>query len=96
MIVEDILPTGKSNAVSGPSICSLLGWSNIRKLTVEVRHERHEGAPICATCDMANPGYYLAENKKEMQDYCRTLDSRIGELSATRDDCMKTIDSLPD
>lgn len=93
MIAELLLP-GEKNATTGKVICSLLQIQP-RDLTAAVERERREGKPICATTGK-NPGYFLAANKEEMQDYCGRLYHRAGEIFKTRRACLRTIDELPE
>ncbi len=93
-MIQEILSTGKYNAMTGQYIGDLLGLS-LRELVAAVEKERRAGAPICAS--NAEPyGYYLAADKEEMTSYCRTLQKRAGEIHKTRRACLKTVDKLPD
>lgn len=91
--ITDVLPTGKANAVSSTYLCSLLGVDK-RALTAAIERERRAGIPICATCSQSAPGYYLAENSEEMEEYCRSLQHRIDEISGTLAACRRTVDIL--
>lgn len=92
-MVYEILAEGKKNAQTGKDLCRVLGIT-ARELTAAVERERREGKPICASTG-TTPGYFLAENRDEMQHYCNSLLHRAGEIHKTRKACIKTMDSLP-
>lgn len=92
-MVFEILLEGKENARTGREICDALGIT-ARELTAKVEKERREGKPIAASTG-ANPGYFLAANREEMQRYCNSLLHRAGEIHKTRKACIATMDSLP-
>ena len=93
-MIAEILTEGKENAIVGRDICSLLKINN-RELMAAVEAERRAGIPICANSGR-HPGYYLAANKKEMQDYCRYLFSRGGNIMKTYRPCKETANKLPE
>ncbi|MCR4745527.1 MAG: hypothetical protein K5894_09920 [Lachnospiraceae bacterium] len=93
MISEHLL-TGEENARTGREICTYLNITS-RELTKAVRKERCEGKPICASTG-ANPGYYLAANRAEMNRFCKSLYHRAGEIFKTRRECMKLMESFPE
>jgi len=95
MRITDFLSFGKENAQPGKALAQLLGI-NIRELSLRIETERRSGEPICATTDGKNPGYYLARNKQEMQEYCQSLHRRAAEIYKTRQECLKTLEKLPE
>lgn len=95
MKISEHLMTGKENATSGKALAYLLGM-DLREVTKGIERERRSGIPICASSNGKNPGFYLAANKAEMAAYCQSLFHRAGELHKTRNECLKTIDKLPD
>lgn len=95
IVIQEILPEGKENAMKGRDIMALLDI-NERELMAAIEAERRAGAPICASTDNKNGGYYIAANKKEMIDYCSSLLRRGGNLFKTRRACLATVDSLPE
>jgi hypothetical protein len=76
--------------MTGEVICSMLGIRT-NELHERVKNERRAGAPICAT----NKGYYIAESKEDMREYCESLYHRAGEIFKTRRACLKTMQNLP-
>ena len=88
------LDRGKNNAKTGRELCKLLGITS-RNLTETIELERRQGHPICASCTAPAKGYYLAECMEEMQDYCRSLARRVGEIEKTRAACERAGELLP-
>lgn len=93
-MVSEILLTGAEHAITSGELCSLLNLSP-RSLSAAVEQERRQGNPICASTG-ANPGYYLAANRQEMERFCRSLYHRAGEIHKTRRACLKTLEHLPE
>ena len=91
-MVSTFLFEGKENAQRANYLCKQLNLTP-RQLTLAIEAERRSGAPICATCGK-NPGYYLAANKEEMQEYCKKLKNRAIEIFKTRKACQETIEKL--
>jgi biotin operon repressor len=94
MIFEVLLP-GKENAIPGKDLAQILGIP-LRELTAQIERERRAGKPICANQNGKAPGYYLADTKATMARYCEQLHRRAAELYKTRQECLKTIDTLPE
>ena len=93
-MIYELLLEGAENAQTGKHLCELLRITP-RDLTAAVEAERRAGHPICASTDRKNPGYFLAVNQAEMQEYCNSLLHRAGEIHKTRKACIKTIEQLP-
>lgn len=75
MIVADVLPAGKENAVSAEMLCSLLGFDTVRELQKEIARERAAGAVILSTCK-EDGGYFLPGNVREVKEFIKTLENR--------------------
>ena len=82
-LVSSILLTGSGNALPGREIRRILGLKDAREVASLVEQERRRGVPICASCDNRNPGYYLPASSVELEEYCRSLRGRIGEINRT-------------
>lgn len=95
MLISDYMHKGAENPQTAKELCTMLQIDK-RALTAAIERERRQGSPICASCDGQNPGYYLAVDKKEMQDYCKKLHHRAAEIYKTRKACLSTLDSLPE
>jgi hypothetical protein len=94
--VSEYLKKGIQNAITARQLCEIL-HCNPRAVSLQVEYERRRGVPICATCGLGNNrGYFLAETKSEMMDYCQRLLVRGKEIFITRQACLKTIETLPE
>lgn len=93
-MIYEMLLEGAENAISAKDLADMLGCKP-RDISEQVEAERRDGKPIVASCSRTKPGYYLAGDKETMQDYCGRLLHRMGEIAATRNACLKTIDNLP-
>ena len=82
-MIHELLNTGKRHTTTGRTLANATGIT-IRQVTQQIERERRQGKPICASSDPENPGYYLAENEKELQEYCDRLKGRAIELFKTR------------
>lgn len=79
MQIEDLLKTGKENAISGRELKAICKCSerDVCRMIQEARTRRK--VPICASA--RKPwGYYLPANAEELQDYCGRLGHRAREL----------------
>ena len=81
--VSELLRHGADNATTAREIASFLGWP-VRTVTEQMQRERLSGSPILASCDSRNPGYYLASNAGEVDDYLNRLAHREREIQRTR------------
>lgn len=93
-MISDYLSTGKDNAICCKDLAKITSMPE-RDITEAVMRERRSGLPICATSDSRRPGYYMAADKEEMQDFCQSLARREKEIRETRKSCLKTITGLP-
>lgn len=75
MVVADILPEGKENAMSAEALCSRLGLETVRELQKEIARERAAGAVILSTCQ-EDGGYFLPGNVREVKEFIKTLENR--------------------
>lgn len=93
-MIYELLSAGRENARTARDLAKQTGIDR-RGISHLVERERRAGKPICATCDGNTPGYYIAADRDEMQEYCDSLRHREKEIAKTRRACAKTIDSLP-
>lgn len=64
-------------------LAKTLGVSDARIITKQIERERKSGgAPICASCG-ENPGYFMPQNRKELETYIRSLKRRHKAISQT-------------
>ena len=93
-MIHELLATGRENARTGRELAQHFNCS-IREITEQVERERRAGQPICAaTCEPY--GYYLAADAEELNDYCRQLWKRAGEIHKTRRALVKVLAQIRD
>lgn len=93
-MITDYLFTGKENARTGKELATLL-HCDPRDIGKAIERARRQGAPICASCDPEQPGYYLAADAEDLQRYCNSLSRRINEICTTHAALLPIIDTLP-
>ena len=69
--LRNILPTGKSNAISARELAAKIGVSD-RVLRDIVTEDRVKGIVICSS----SAGYYLPANKDEIREFCNFMEKR--------------------
>ncbi len=80
--IVDLLKTGKENAISTKELLHLSGCKNTRTLQECIAEERRSGAIICSG---SGAGYWLPKNRKEIEDFCKTMEKRAKNIfNATR------------
>lgn len=70
---EFILPTGESNAILCRDLQRMMGFSSERQLRKSIEVARRSGQLIMSS---AKGGYYLPKDRKEIEQYVRTLHKR--------------------
>lgn len=93
-MIHELLAEGRENARTGKEIARYFNC-NIRDITEQVERERREGWPICAATTEPH-GYYLPANAEELDDYCRQLWKRAGEIHKTRRALIKVLKEIRD
>lgn len=76
-MVKEILKTGQRNALSPEYLTERLNLGTVRALQKQVEKERREGAVILST-SVPPGGYYLPENEREVRQFVKTLENRVG------------------
>lgn len=80
--ISDFLKEGKENAISAEKLADTMGCKNVRILQELIAAERAAGAVIISS---TTGGYYLPANKREIQEFCKTLENRANNtLQALR------------
>lgn len=92
MIAEYLL-IGRENAKTARELARLL-HCDPRDISQGVERDRRNGQPICASCDPEAPGYYLADNAEDIQNYCKSLHKRAGEIYKTRRALLATAEKM--
>lgn len=71
--IEGLLPVGKENAITTSELVKRSGCSSARELQQHIAYERKHGAIICSG---SGRGYWKPKNRKEIEEFCRTMDAR--------------------
>lgn len=83
-VIAPLLYRGADRAQTARQLARSLGWSS-RRTTLQIEHERSQGAPICASCaDGSVFGYYLPRDEGERRRYVDALDRRISTITNNR------------
>lgn len=80
----DFIPVGRENRVSSWALEQATGL-NQRQVQIGARYLRDHGYPVCATCYGDKPGYWIARDQTEWDDYIETV-------KLVRDDYNKKIE----
>ena len=75
--IENLLPVGKENAISGKDLLKLTGCSSIRDLQCRIAEEREQGAVICSGSQC---GYWKPKNRQEIQEFVHNMDARATNI----------------
>lgn len=94
-MIHEVLMTGADNPTTGKELAEMFSCS-IRDITEQIQNERRQGHPICSKCDGRNAGYYMAADREELQDYCKRLHKRAGEIHKTRRHLLKAMETMPE
>lgn len=81
-MIAELLGVGAENAKTSKELTAIIGCDR-RQLTAAIERERRAGKAICASTG-EHPGYYIAADDDELESYCKSLQHRAGELTATR------------
>lgn len=92
MQIQELLNTGRNNAVSARYLCGITGLDR-RTLSAAIARERKHGAAICAATEEP-AGFFIAANADELASYCRSLASREKEIAAVRTACENTLETM--
>lgn len=93
MRISDVLCAGAENALTGEFLSGLFDCG-LREVSQRIERERRDGAPICASCDSARPGYFLASDPEELALYLASLDRRLQNIAVTRRHLQDTLDRM--
>ena len=77
IIVNDYiryLKRGKRNAISRRELMRLSGIDNERRLREDIAKRRSEGQIICSSFNGKNGGYYLPENRQEIEEFLLSME----------------------
>ena len=91
-MIYEYLTTGKKNARPARWLADVIGCST-RDISRAAENERRAGIPICASTD-SKPGYYLAADAEELEEYCNRLKHRGVEIFKTRQSLIKALKQM--
>lgn len=75
--IADLLKRGKENAISTKELVRLSGCGTVRNLQERIAEERCAGAIICSG---SGAGYWLPKDRKEIEDFCKTMEKRAKNI----------------
>lgn len=75
--IVSLLRRGKENAISTKELMRLSGCQSARALQEVIAAERCAGAIICSG---SGSGYWLPKNRKEIEDFCETMEKRAKNI----------------
>ena len=81
--LQAVLQNGKDRAKTAAEIAAMTGLDH-RQITREIQRMRLLGVPVCASSG-ETPGYWISEDAKEIEQYCKTLDRRLKNIRMTRE-----------
>lgn len=93
-MIHELLSAGRENAIPGRDLAEIMKC-DIREITSQIEKERRDGHPICAASG-ENPGYYLAADAEELENYCERLKGRAVELFKTRQSLVNILAQIRD
>lgn len=93
-MIHELLSAGRENAIPGRDLAMIMNC-DIREITSQIERERRDGHPICAASG-DNPGYYLAADAEELENYCERLKGRAVELFKTRQSLVNILAQIRD
>lgn len=94
MNITDFLTEGRESARTARELCDMTGLKP-REFFATIEAARRKGAPICAAKG-DNPGYYLAADREELQEYIAKLTRQEKTTKKTRIACAHSLDNLED
>lgn len=75
MMVMEVLPIGRENAIGSQELVDRLHFESVRNMQLEIARERKAGAVILSTCRHGG-GYFLPDDQQEIKQFIRTLENR--------------------
>ena len=75
--IADLLKRGKENAIPTKDLVKMSGSMSVRHLQQRIAQDREEGAIICSG---SKQGYWLPKNRKEIEEFCATMDKRAKNI----------------
>lgn len=95
MMVMEVLPIGRENAISSQQLAHSLHFESIRELQMEIARERKAGAVILSTCRNGG-GYFLPDDRQEIKQFIRTLENRANNTLAVLESARELLERQED
>lgn len=76
MEIIDLIPTGRDNAIPAADLAKVAAFPDARTLQQEIHSLREHGVVILSATDKPN-GYYLPESRQEVEQFVRSMHSRM-------------------
>lgn len=86
--IADMLPVGKENAVTTAELVKMTGCTSARELQERIARERNAGAIICSG---SGRGYWRPQNRREIVEFVRTMESRAKNTLAAASGAKKAL-----
>jgi len=80
MKILDFIPVGRENAMTAKAITQTMELAHERDFTKAVEIARGQGVAICAD---THHGYWLPEDRDELDQYTKSLRSRKNSVERT-------------
>ena len=93
MMIVDLLPRGKENAISTAELLQASGAANVRELRKMIANERKAGEIIAS---ISTGGYYIPTDIKELEEFVRTLDSKARSIMVAVQSARKLLKTAAD
>ena len=92
MVIVDLLPRGKENAISTAELLQVSGAANVRELRKMVANERKAGEIIASS----NNGYFIPADLEEIEEFVHTLDSKARSIMVALQSARKLLKTTAD
>ena len=86
--ISSLLHKGKEHAISTKELLKLSKCSSVRELRERVAKERNNGVIICSG---PSGGYWLPANRKEIEDFCRLMETRASQIFSAAKSARKAL-----
>jgi len=75
----DFLSEGEENAKTAQELMRVLGYESVRMVAADVARLRKQGEIICCVSDGNFRGYFLPENRADVERFVRRTENRLRE-----------------
>ena len=93
MRLLDIIPVGRSRAMTARQLAELLGTTT-REVTRSIEAARRLGVPICASSDGEGGGFYRPADSSELAVYLTERESRTRTIQEVTGAMRETLERM--